>query len=247
MSESIDNNSSVALVTGSGRRLGRQIAYALAQKGFNIVINYNVSRAGAREAVEYIQGLGRDALALRADISKRSEVQAMVKSAIKHFRKIDLLVNNSGIFVDSALEKTTDTIWDKTLAINLKGAFLCSQIVSRYMLQRKSGRIINVASLGGIQAWRNHLPYSVSKAGVIMLTKCLAKSLAPDILVNAVAPGTIIISEEEESSSWHENPEKFTLRRYGNPSDITDLVVFLATTATYITGQTLVVDGGRHI
>ncbi len=247
MTESINRDSPVALITGSAHRLGRQIAYALAEKGFNIAINYNESRSGAREAVKHIHGLGRDAVALRADVTQRKQVQAMVKYAIKHFKKIDVLINNAAIFVDSPLEKTTDAIWDKTLALNLKGSFLCSEIVSTFMLKRKAGRIINVASLGGMQAWSNHIPYSVSKAGVIMLTKCLARSLAPDILVNAVAPGTIIIPGEEDSSPRHDNPEKFTLRRYGNPSDITELVLFLATTATYITGQTILVDGGRYI
>ncbi len=247
MTSSDQESTPVALVTGSGRRLGRQIAYALAQSGFNVAIHYNKSERGAREAVKRIKNLGRDVIAMKADVSNRQQVYSMIKRVVNHFKKIDLLVNNAAIFIDSPLEKITDNIWDKTLNINLKGVFLCSQIASKFMVQRKSGKIINIASLGGLRAWSKHLPYSVSKAGVIMLTKCLAKSLAPYVLVNAIAPGTIIIPNEEGHSLRHDDPQKFPLRRYGTPSDITDAVLYLATTSTYITGQTIIVDGGRSI
>lgn len=240
-------NRPVALVTGAGRRLGRQIAYALAEKGFDLVINYNASREGALEAVEYIRDKGCTAIAVKADVSNRSQVQSMVKKAIQNFKKIDLLINNASVFIESPLAKTTDKAWNTTLDINLKGTFLCSQIVSKVMLKARGGRIINIASLGGLQAWKNHLPYSISKAGIIMLTKCLAKTLAPTIMVNAIAPGTISIPNEEGPFLKHVAPAKIPLRRYGKPSDITNLVIYLATTSNYITGQTIVVDGGRSI
>lgn len=237
----------VALVTGGGRRLGRQIAYALGANGYDVVINYLHSKNESYEAVRRLKLQHCNSIAIRADVSKRTQVGSMVGKVIERFGQIDLLVNNAAIFVNSPLEKTTDSIWKKTLDTNLRGVFLCSQIVSRHMLRRRSGKIINIASLGGLQAWHRHIPYSVSKAGVIMLTRCLAKALAPHVTVNAIAPGTIIVPGEEDSRSERTPVEKILLRRYGNPRDITDLVVFLATTSQYITGQIISVDGGRYI
>jgi NAD(P)-dependent dehydrogenase (short-subunit alcohol dehydrogenase family) len=236
----------VALVTGAGRRLGRQIALDLGANSFDIIVNYNKSARKAADTVKLLRAGGAAAQAIQADISKRGEVARMVRKAIELFGGIDLLVNNSAVFLESPLEKTTDRIWDTTLDINLKGTFLCSQAVAHEMLKRKGGRIVNIASLGGIQAWAKHLPYSVSKAGVIMLTRCLAKALAPRILVNAIAPGTIFMGSEEDPNQKHVPPATIPLKRYGSPSDVADLVVFLSR-ASYITGQVFVVDGGRSI
>lgn len=242
---SSSNHTPVALVTGAGRRLGRQIAYALAENGFDLIVHYNNSRRGALEAVSHINNLGRRAIAIHADITKKNQLLSMVELALKKFDSIDLLVNNAAVFIDATLHKTTELIWNRTIDLNLKGTFLCSQQVSKNMLKNKRGRIINIASLGGLQAWDKHLPYSVSKAGVIMLTRCFAKALAPHILVNAIAPGTIQIRGEENLKRNFIQSERIPLQKYGKPSDIANLVVYLATTAEYITGQTLVVDGGR--
>ncbi len=235
----------VAVVTGSGRRLGRRIALALAGEGFDLVINYLHSAKGARETVDLIHGMGRQAIAVKGDISKKSDATRLMRRAVSRFGRLDLLVNNAAIFIESPWNKTTEQIWDRTIDTNLKGTFLCCQAAATSMLRRKHGRIINVASLGGVQAWKEHLPYSISKAGVIMLTRCLAKALAPGITVNAIAPGTIIMDKEELPDQMHIPINKIPLKRYGNAFDITELVLFLATTANYITGQTFVVDGGR--
>ena len=237
----------VAIVTGSGRRLGRQIAFALAENGFAVVVNYNESRTAAEQAVNAIIANGGNAFAARADVSNRAAVNRMTKRAFAKYGRIDLLVNNAAVFIDGTLEKITDDTWDTTLNINLKGILLCSQAVMPFMLKRKTGKIINIASLGGIQAWARHIPYSVSKAGVIMLTRCMAKSLAPHVAVNAIAPGTIIIEGEEDPTLKHLPPSSIPLKKFGSPSDITNLVLYLATTASYITGQILSVDGGRSI
>ena len=242
-----ENAKPVALVTGAGRRLGRQIAISLAKNGFDIVINYNDSKAGAQQTEALIKDLGKMAISLKADVTDYSQVNIMFQKAIKHFKKIDLLVNNSSIFSYSPLSKTTEKKWKEVLDLNLSGVFYCSKFASQYMMKAKSGRIINIASLGGIQAWHNHLPYSVSKAGVIMLTKCLAKALSPHIMVNAIAPGTIIIPGEESSKLEHVPIKTIPLKRYGVPSDIANLVFFLAQTSNYITGQIFAVDGGRSI
>ena len=240
------NDRPVALVTGAGRRLGRQIALDLGANSFDLIVNFNKSARGAAETVELLRKGGASAHAIRADISKRGEVTLMVQKAMEIFGRIDLLVNNSAVFIHSPLQNTTDRTWDRTIDINLKGTFLCSQVVAPEMLKRKGGRIVNIASLGGIQAWAQHLPYSVSKAGVIMLTRCLAKALAPEILVNAIAPGTIFMGAEEDPGQEHVPISTIPLKEYGKPSDVTDLVVFLSR-ASYITGQVFVVDGGRSI
>jgi 3-oxoacyl-[acyl-carrier protein] reductase len=236
----------VAIVTGAGKRLGRHIAIALGENGYSVVVNYHSSKAGAIQTVNAIKKMGSDAIALRSDVSKRKEVVRLVRQSLSKFGRIDLLVNNAAVFIDSPLNSTTDMIWNDTLDINLKGTFLCCQIVSRQMLKQKSGRIINIASLGGIQAWAEHVPYSISKAGVIMLTKILAKTLAPDICVNAIAPGTILM-KREKSTIRHLPQRKIPLKKFGTPLDISSLVIYLATTASYITGQIFSVDGGRSI
>ncbi len=241
------NDSLVALITGGGRRLGRQIALALARTGFDIVVNYCHSKEHADETVADIQQFGVRSIGIQADVARESDVKTLVRTALDEFGQIDVLVNNAAVFTTVAFSKTSEETWDTTLDINLKGAFLCSQMVAEAMLKRGKGRIINMASLGGMQAWTRHIPYCVSKAGVIMLTKCLAKELAPCISVNAIAPGTIVVPDEESAEVQHLGVEKIPLHRYGSPSDVTDVVVFLATAAEYITGQVFVVDGGRSI
>ena len=237
----------VALVTGGGRRLGRQIVLALAREGFDVIINYNESKRDAEKTYQQVLSMGRKALKIQADVSDQLAVRRMVQASIQKFRRIDVLVNNAAIFIDSTFMGTTEETWSNTLGTNLKGVFLCSQAVAKHMLLKKRGRIINVASLGGLQSWSKHLPYSVAKAGVIMLTRCMAKELAPRITVNAIAPGTVIIPDEKSTSEDHISRKKILLARYGKPSDITDLIIFLSTKATYMTGQTIVIDGGRFV
>lgn len=237
----------VAIVTGGARRLGKKIVMALGEAGFDIVVNYNSSAKEARQVVRDLGKIGAKAISMKADISRRPEVERMMSKAMTTFKRVDLLVNSSAIFLDSPLEKTSDKNWNTTIDINLKGTFYCSQAVSKIMLKQKCGKIINIASLGGVQAWAGHLPYSVSKAGVIMLTKVLAKSLSPDIMVNAIAPGALEIFGEEVSAPRKMPKKRIPLQRHGKPSDITDMVVYLATKANYITGQVIIIDGGRSI
>jgi 3-oxoacyl-[acyl-carrier protein] reductase len=237
----------VAIVTGGARRLGRHIIIALAENGYNVIVNYNTAKRDALSAVTQVKDIGRDGIAIKADISKKTEVIQLVGQTVKLFGRIDLLVNNAAVFVESPLEKTTEQIWDTTININLKGTFLCSQSVAPIMLKQKFGRIINIASLGGLQPWAKYVPYSVSKAGDIMLTKILAKSLAPYIHVNAIAPGIIALDKSAKKSIVPIKSNKILLRKYGKPSDITDLILYLARSEQYITGQVFPVDGGKSI
>ena len=237
----------VALVTGAGRRIGKAIAVALGGAGAHVVVNYNRSRAEAQATVREIAALGVEAAALPADVSRPREVQAMFRALEKRFGRLDVLVNNAGVFFPRPWNELTEKDWDHILGINLKGAFFCAQAAARLMMHQKSGDIINISSLGGLQAWPGYMHYCSSKAAVIMLTRCLAKALAPHIRVNSVAPGTILFPGEEPSATIRNVIRATPLGKAGRAQGIADLVLFLATQAEFITGQVFPVDGGKSI
>jgi len=236
----------VALVTGGGRRIGRAIALTLGRAGASVVVNYNQSKAGALATAREIEQMGAQAVALRADISRPAQVQAMFRAIRKRFGRLDVLVNNAAVFFEGTLEKLTEKDWDRILGINLKGTFFCAQAAARIMQRRRRGRIINISSLGGLQAWPGHMHYCASKAAVIMLTRCLAKTLAPYIQVNSVAPGTILFPGDRPERIEKERRSTL-LQRPGRPEDIAETVLFLATQGEFITGQVFVVDGGKSV
>lgn len=244
----MSGNKKTALVTGGGRRLGREISLALARAGYDIMVNYFQSEGAAQKTASEIKSLGRKAATYGADVSNSDQVHGMIKKTLDQFGSIDLLVNNAAIFSQIPFEKLTESVWDKTIDTNLKGTFLCAREVGANMLLRKSGAIINIASLGGIQPWAEEIAYSVSKSGVIMLTKCLAKGLAPHIRVNAIAPGFIDMPDPIlEKVVPHPPLSKIPLKRYGKPEEVSELVVYLATKGDYITGQVFSVDGGKSL
>ena len=236
----------VALVTGGGRRIGRAIALTLGRAGASVVVNYNRSKAGALATAREIEQMGAQAVALRADISRPAQVQAMFRAIRKRFNRLDVLVNNAAVFFEGTLEKLTEKDWDRILGINLKGTFFCAQAAARIMQRQRRGRIINISSLGGLQAWPGHMHYCASKAAVIMLTRCLAKTLAPYIQVNSVAPGTILFPGDRPERIEKERHSTL-LQRPGRPEDIAETVLFLATQGEFITGQVFVVDGGKSV
>ena len=237
----------VAIVTGGGRRIGRVIALTLARAGANVVVNYSQAKTEALETAREISALGVEALAIRADVSKFKQVQAMFRTVEKRFGRLDILVNNAAVFFPGRWQDLSEEDWDGILGVNLKGTFFCAQAAARLMRRRKRGRIINISSLGGIQAWPGHMHYCASKAGVIMLTRCLAKALAPYIRVNSVAPGTILFPGEKRTRFIASVLRSTPLKRAGRPEDIAQMVLFLATAGEFITGQVLVVDGGKSI
>ncbi|MBZ5543390.1 MAG: 3-oxoacyl-ACP reductase FabG [Acidobacteriia bacterium] len=237
----------VALVTGAGRRMGRVIALALARAGASVIVNYSRSRAGALDTVGEIRALGVDSLAVRADVSKPAQVRAMFRTVERKFARLDILVNNAGIFYQRKWDRLSENDWDRILGTNLKGPFFCAQAAARMMMRRKRGTIINISSLGGLEAWPSYTHYCASKAGLIMMTRCLAKALAPHIRVNSVAPGSILFPGEERSP-WTENVLKTTpLQKAGGPEDIAEMVLYLVTRGDFITGQVIAVDGGKSI
>jgi NAD(P)-dependent dehydrogenase (short-subunit alcohol dehydrogenase family) len=235
----------VALVTGAAKRIGRSIALELAQRGADVVVNYRSSRAEAEQVVAEIVKMGRRSIAVQADVSVRTEVQKMISSVEKEFGRLDILVNNAGMFQHVPFNEITDAQWNGILATNLTSQFLCAQIAAPLLKAAGRGRIINLASLGGLLAWPGYTHYCVSKAGVISLTRCMARALAPEITVNAVAPGTITF-EGDAAELEADFIRRAPLRRTGKGSDIAEAVAFLAE-SDFITGQVLVVDGGRSI
>ncbi len=239
-------DSKVALVTGSGRRLGKQSVLALARDGWNIVVNYAHSAKEAAITLKEIKALGADAISVKADITNSKQVNGMFNQAFGHFGRLDLLVNNAAIFPPSRkFTDINDEMWDYVISTNLTGQFYCARAAARLM-EEHGGKIINFASLGGLQVWPDHVAYNVAKAGVVMLTKSLSKALAPKITVNAIAPGTIIIPGEESAEMRNIDEQKIPLQRYGEAGDIISALLYLAH-ADYVTGQILLVDGGRAV
>jgi len=232
----------VALVTGSGKRLGREVALGLAERGADLVIHYRSSEEDARKVTGEIEKLGRRAITVSADLDQVSQIRSLFDKVGAAFGRLDILVNSAASFVQTEFAATTEKIWASSLDTNLKAPFFCSQAAAP-LLKKTGGSIINFADVGGILGWSGYIPHSISKAGVIMLTRCLAKELAPEVRVNAIAPGTITLPDdapELEASFIRQAP----LKRSGRPVDIVGAVTYLAT-AKFVTGQTLVVDGGR--
>ncbi|MEM7772124.1 MAG: 3-oxoacyl-[acyl-carrier-protein] reductase [Cyanobacteria bacterium P01_A01_bin.37] len=236
----------VALVTGASRGIGRAIALTLAASGAKVVVNYASSAQAAEEVVAEIQHMGTEAIALKADVSKAEEIDALFQAVMEKWGRIDVLVNNAGITRDTLLLRMKLDDWQRVIDLNLTGVFLCTRSASKIMLKQKSGRIINIASVSGLMGNPGQANYSAAKAGVVGFTKTVAKELAPrGVTVNAVAPGFIATDMTHDLKS--DDILKFIpLGRYGTADEVAGLVRFLAAdpAAAYITGQTLNVDGG---
>ena len=234
----------VAVVTGAAKRIGRAIAMRLASEGADVVVHYHRSKTEADDTVAEIEKLGRKAAALQADLCDLAQIQRLFQETAERFGRLDILVNSAANFIPARLEDTSEKMWDDALNTNLKGPFFCAQAAAP-LLKKSGGVIINLADIGGILPWPGYIPHCASKAGVIMLTKCLAKALAPEVRVNAVAPGTISMSGDP--SEWEADfIRRAPLGRSGTTEDIEDAVSYLIH-AKFVTGQVLVVDGGRTL
>ncbi|NLX37213.1 MAG: 3-oxoacyl-[acyl-carrier-protein] reductase [Chloroflexi bacterium] len=241
-------NGRVAIVTGSSRGIGRAIALELALRGAGLVINYHSNAAAAQEVVREIESLGAQALAVQADVRTAEGAEALVRAALEAFGQIDILVSNAGIVRDTLLLRMSPDDWHAVIETNLTGAFHCAKAVQRTMLKQRSGRIIHISSVSGLVGNAGQANYSAAKAGLIGLTKALARELGSrNITVNAVAPG--YIATDMTASLTAERVEaarkQTALGRLGEPEDVARAVAFLASDdAAYITGHVLVVDGG---
>src|SRR5215475_3061760 len=234
----------VALVTGAGKRLGRAVALRLASEGADIAVHYGKSEEEATAVVGEIEKLGRRAIAMKAELTSVEEIRALVQRTAHEFGRIDVLVNSAASFLPSSVISTTEEIWDTSLDSNVKGPFFLAQAAAPW-LRRSNGVLVNFADTGGILGWPGYIAHSVSKAGVIMLTKTLAKALAPEVRVNAIAPGTSTMPGDPPD--WEQEFVKLApLKKTGTPEDVAEAVSYLVSTE-FVTGHVLVLDGGRTL
>lgn len=232
----------VALVTGGAHRVGRAFSLALAEAGCDIVVNYNGSADEAAETAADIERLGRRAIAVQADISRADDIARLMREAERAFGRLDILVNSASLFERTPVADITEMEWDRVLGVNLRGPFFLSQAATP-LLRRDGGVIINIVDLSAMQPWPSFAHHAVSKAGLLHLTRVLARALAPDIRVNAIAPGTVLPPEGTEGE---DGSERRVSAREGNTDDVTRALLYLVR-SDFVTGENLVVDGGRML
>ncbi len=239
-----------AVVTGGGRGIGRAICLAFAREGADVIVNYATREQPAMEVVKFIEEMGRRAVAIQGNVALKSDAEKMIKACVDHFGKIDILVNNAGVSKPNMLYKMTEEQWDEVIDIQLKGPFLCIQAASKYMMERKYGKIINITSSAGLWGTKGQINYSAAKGGIVALTKSAARELAPyGITVNVVQPGYVSTEMTEKIRTDPKLREiylgRILLGRFAEPEEVAPTFVFLASDeSNYITGQLICVDGG---
>jgi NAD(P)-dependent dehydrogenase (short-subunit alcohol dehydrogenase family) len=240
----MDLEGKIALVTGSARRLGHAIALAMARRGCHLMIHFHRSAQEAEDTVAEVSALGVRVTAVQADLSQAEGIQALFQALDQAYGGLDLLVNSAAIMERGDLLEVSQEDWRRTIDLNLRGVFFCLQQAAKRMRQRGGGAIVNISDVAALQPWKRYPVHSISKAGVEMLTKVAALALAPEIRVNAIAPGLILRPEFTDQKRWEKLAQALPLGREGAPSDVVNAVIFLLENQ-YITGETLVVDGGR--
>lgn len=237
------------IVTGAGRGIGRQLALDFAKRSARVAVNYSASAVGAGETVEAIRAAGGTAMTVRADVTDAAAVNTMVETVLDGFGGIDVLINNAGINIDKPFLELGEDDWDRVVGVNLKGPFLCSQAAGRAMVSAGAGSIVNISAVTAVDARRNAANYCSSKAGLNMLTKCMALELAPHVNVNALALGYVespIVRELYTDAQLAEVVAVTPLARMSNFAEVSEFVIFMASKeAAFMTGQTIVFDGGR--
>jgi pteridine reductase len=236
----------VALVTGAGRRLGRAMAQALADRGMALAIHYHASSEGAFHLRDAILGNGGRAACFEADLTDPTAARSLPGRAVTELGRLDVLVNSAAVMHRLGFEQTTPEQWDATLDLNLRSVFFCSQGAAP-ALRATRGKVVNLADLAGLEPWPGFAAHSISKAGVVMLTKILALSLAPDVTVNAIAPGAVLVPEDYPPEERERLARSTPLRRLGSPSDVVSALLYLLEGGDFMTGQVLAVDGGRFL
>jgi len=235
---------SAALVTGAGRRLGQAIAIGLAESGCDVAIHYHGSERGAGETARAVRAAGRRAEVLQADLTDAAAAKGLADRAAHALQRLDIVINSAAIMERQPVEDVTPASWNATLDLNLRAPFFVAQGAVPH-LRRAKGKIVNLADVGGLEPWPGYVPHSVSKAGIVMLTKALARALAPDIAVTAVAPGPVLLPDEWDDAT-RARFEQSTPLGLGTPADVIAAIRFLLE-SDYVTGTVLVVDGGRLI
>lgn len=234
----------VALVTGAGRRMGRAFAAALAARGMALGLHYNSSKDGAESLRLEIEAAGGRAACFQADLADADAARSLAGQVASAFGQLDVLVNSAAVMHHVGFEETTPELYDQVLDLNLRSVFFVSQGAAPF-LRRAGGKIINLADLGGLEPWPGYAAHSLSKAGVVMLTRVLARSLAPGVTVNAIAPGAVLVPDEYSAEERARLADSTPLRRLGKPEDAVQAMLYLLEHADFVTGDVLVVDGGR--
>jgi pteridine reductase len=237
--------SRVALVTGGGRRLGRALALALARRGMHLAIHYNSSADEARVTLDAARELGVTAELFPADLRDAEAARRLPAQVAERFERLDVLVNSAGIMTRATVEETTPELWDGIMAVNLRALFFTVQGALPW-LRAARGKVVNLADVGGLEPWPRYLAHCVSKAGVVMLTRTLARALAPEVTVNAIAPGAVLPPDDWDAAAREHLANTTPLKRLGAPGDVAGALLYLLE-ADYVTGDVLVVDGGRLI
>ncbi|HEX9652294.1 MAG TPA: SDR family NAD(P)-dependent oxidoreductase [bacterium] len=235
----------VALVTGGAVRVGKAIAIALAKEGARVAVHYHRSQADAERTLREIESIGGTAALVPGDLAQLAEIEKVAARCYQAFGRIDILINNAAVYYRTPLDETTEKQWDELMTINLKAPFFCAQAVAKIMKKQQHGKIINIVDVAGIDPWPGYLPYCASKAGLISLTQGLAKALAPNVQVNAIAAGTVLLQENTTPEYQREIEQLSLLKKIGSPSDIVNSVLYLLQGSDFITGAVIPVDGGR--
>ncbi len=235
----------VALVTGGAIRVGHAISIGLARAGFDVAVNYHSSEAAARATADEIAGLGRRCLLVQGDVADPADVSRIAERVRVEFGRLDLLVNNASVFGAGRLLELDESEWDRVLAVNLKGPFMMVKETAG-LLQDRSGSVVNIVDVSALEAWTGYPHHSVSKAGLLHLTKLMARVLAPDVRVNAIAPGSVLPPEGTSDAERERLRRKTLVGHLGSPDDVVRTVLFLER-SPFITGELIVVDGGRSV
>jgi pteridine reductase len=235
----------VALVTGAGHRVGRAIAVALGARGMRVAVHYNAAAKGAQETVRLIQSAGGEAFDIGGDLTKTTASRTLVDAVVDRFGGLDVLVNSAAVMLRMPFGETTENDWERVMTLNLRAPFFLSQAAAP-RLKEARGVIVNIADLAAFETWPAYIPHGISKSGIVHLTRSLARVLAPEVRVAAIAPGTVLLpdnwSDEDEERLRATTP----LQRTGSPDDVSRTVLFILE-SDYLTGETIIVDGGRHV
>jgi len=235
----------VALVTGAGRRVGQAIALALGERGMRIAVHHHTSADGANATVSQLEAAGGEGQTFKADLSRADAPQALVDQVVSSLGALDVLVNSAAVMVRTPFGDVTPEQWDSMMALNLRAPFFLAQAAAPH-LRKASGVIINIADLAGFESWPAYVPHGISKSAVVHMTRSLARVMAPEVRVNGVAPGTVLLPENWSTEADERLRMTTPLSRTGSPDDVSATVVFLLE-SDYITGETIIVDGGRHV
>jgi pteridine reductase len=235
----------VALVTGGGRRVGRALALALADRGATVAVHYNESEKGAREVAAAIAKRGGRANTFAADLTQPTAPAALIQEVASELGSLDVLVNSAAVMLRTPFGEVEVDVWDRIFALNLRAPFFLAQAAAPH-LRLARGAIVNIADLAAFETWPGYVPHGLTKSGIVHMTKALARLLAPEVRVNAVAPGTVLLPDDWTEADRERLDETTPLKRQGSPEDVASAMLFLLD-AEYITGETIIVDGGRHV